>query len=134
MNITVLSPVRIIGDGLALCFRSRPEFGAVASVSDISALRQSLAATETHIVLIDVTQGVELWDVRAIAAAWPNVPLVALGLPEQRQEVLENACAIFAGYVPRDASIEALCETLCELGRFAKSAGQRRATSSGVPA
>jgi two-component system, NarL family, nitrate/nitrite response regulator NarL len=132
MNISVLSPVRIIGDGLSLYFRSRPEFNAVAVVSDFSALRQALAATEIDIVLIDVTQGVDLWNVRAIAAAWPDVPLVALGLPEQRQEVLENACAIFAGYVPRDASIEALCEAVCELGRFANPAGRRRRTRSRV--
>jgi hypothetical protein len=65
MNITVVSPVLIIGDGLASSFRSRPEFRAVASVSDISALRHSLAGTETDVVLIDVAQGVDPWDVRA---------------------------------------------------------------------
>jgi hypothetical protein len=65
MNINVASPVGIIGDGLASSFRCRPEFGAVVSVSDISALRHSLAGTETDIVLIDVAQGVDPWDVRA---------------------------------------------------------------------
>jgi hypothetical protein len=63
-NITVVSSVRIIADGLASIFRNRPQFGAAASVNDISALRPSVAGTETHIVLIDVAQGVDLWDVR----------------------------------------------------------------------
>jgi hypothetical protein len=73
MSIAVVSPVGIIGDGLASSFLRRPEFGAVASVSDISALRHSLAATETHIALIEVAQGFDLWDVRAVAAAWPDL-------------------------------------------------------------
>jgi DNA-binding NarL/FixJ family response regulator len=73
------------------------------------------------VVLIDVTQGIDLYDVRAIAAEWSEVPLVALGLTEQRQEVIRCGRAGFAGYVTRDASIDTLCKTLSEIvaGRLA---------------
>lgn len=94
---------------------------AIAVVNDLATLRDKLRTLEAQVVLIDVTQGVDLFDVRAIASEWPDVPLVALGLNEQRQEVIRCGRAGFAGYVPRDASIDALCNSLLEIvaGRLA---------------
>jgi DNA-binding NarL/FixJ family response regulator len=121
MNIIVLTPVRLFGDGLAACFDSRPDMRALAVVNDLESLRDALAANEVHVVLIDVSQGVDLFDVRAIAAEWSEVALVALGLTEQRQEVIRCGRAGFAGYVAREASIDALCKALAEIaaGRLA---------------
>jgi DNA-binding NarL/FixJ family response regulator len=115
MNIVVLTPVRLLGDGLAACFNNRPGMNILAVVNDLAALREILSRSQTDVVLIDVTQGVELFDVRAIAAEWPNVALVALGLNEQRQEVIQCGRAGFAGYVAREASIDALCQALSEI-------------------
>lgn len=94
---------------------------AIAVVNDLATLRDKLRTMEAQVVLIDVTQGVDLFDVRAIASDWPDVPLVALGLNEQRQEVIRCGRAGFAGYVPRDASIDELCNSLSEIvaGRLA---------------
>ncbi len=121
MNIIVLTPVRLLGDGLAACFSSRPDMRAIAVVNDLANLRNTLATTDTDVVLIDVTQGVDLFDVRAIASEWPNLSLVALGLTEQRQEVIRCGRAGFGGYIARDASIETLCNSLLEIvaGRLA---------------
>ena len=115
MNIIILTPVRLLGDGLASCFSSRPDLNTLAVLNDLAALRETLSQTETDVVLIDVTQGVDLFDVRAIASEWPDVALVALGLNEQRQEVIRCGRAGFAGYVARDASIDALCKALAEI-------------------
>jgi DNA-binding NarL/FixJ family response regulator len=121
MNIIVLTPVRLLGDGLAACFSSRADMRAIAVVDDLASLREKLATSETNVVLIDVTQGVELFHVRDIASEWPNLALVALGLNEQRQEVIRCGRAGFAGYIARDASIDALCNSLVEIvaGRLA---------------
>jgi DNA-binding NarL/FixJ family response regulator len=123
MNIILLTTVRLLGDGLVACFHSRPDMSAVAVVNDLAQLRDTLSTTETQVVLIDVTQGIDLWDVRTIAAEWPNVALIALGLNEQRQEVIRCGRAGYAGYIPRDASIGTLCKTLDEIvaGRLACS-------------
>jgi DNA-binding NarL/FixJ family response regulator len=112
MNIIVLTPVRLLGDGLTACFNNQPNMRTLAVLDDLARLRDILATTETHVVLVDVTQGVEQFDVRAIAAQWPNVPFVALGLQEQRQEVIRCGRAGFASYVARNASIDALCDAL----------------------
>ena len=121
LNIVVLTPVRLLGDGLAACFGNRSDMNVLAAVDDLESLRESLTAAKVDVVLIDVTQGLELFDVPGIAADWPDVALVALGLNEQRKEVIRCGRAGFAGYVPRDASIDTLCRALSEIvaGRLA---------------
>jgi DNA-binding NarL/FixJ family response regulator len=115
VNIIVLTPLRLLGDGLAACFNNRPDLCAVAVVNDLANLRSKLAADEIQAVLVDVGMGVDIFDVRAIATEWPDVPLIALGLNEQRQDVIACGRAGYAGYVPRDASIDQLCQMLHEI-------------------
>jgi two-component system, NarL family, nitrate/nitrite response regulator NarL len=43
------------------------------------------------------------------------VALVALGLTERRQDVIQCGRAGFCGYVARDASIDSLCASLSEI-------------------
>lgn len=115
MNIIVLTPVRLLGDGLSACISGRAGMCVLAVIKDLASLRDQLTATVADVVLVDVTQGIDLFDVRAIAAEWPAVALVALGLNEQRQEVISCGRAGFAGYVGRDASIDALCQALLDI-------------------
>ena len=121
MNIVVLTPVRLLGDGLDACFRGRPAMSVVAVLSDLASLRETLQMVLADVVLVDVTLGIDLFDVRAIAAEWPDVALVALGLNEQRQDVIQCGRLGFAGYVSRHASIDAVCKSLWEIvdGRLA---------------
>jgi two-component system nitrate/nitrite response regulator NarL len=121
MNIIVLTPVRLFGDGLAACLSMRPGITVIAVVNDLGSVRDALTITPTQAVLIDVSQGIDLFDVRAIAAEWTEVALVALGLNEQRQEVIQCGRAGFAGYIGRDATLDGLCVALSEIvaGRLA---------------
>jgi len=79
---------------------------------------------EVDIVLIDVTQSIDLDEVRAIASERTDVALVALGLREERRDVVRCGRAGFSGYVDRNASIEGLCQALSNAssGRLACSA------------
>lgn len=116
MNIIVLTPVRLLGDGLASCLQNRDGVSAVVVVSNLASLRENLAADLARVVLIDVTQGIDLFDVRTIAMDWPDVPLVALGLTEQKQDVIKCGRAGFAGYIAREAAIEGLSQVLLDIG------------------
>jgi DNA-binding NarL/FixJ family response regulator len=115
MDIIVLTPVRLLGDGLSACLNTRPSMAVVAVLNDLAALRETLRCTSAGLVLIDVTQGIDMFDVRAIAAEWPDVVLVALGLTEQRQDVIRCGRAGFAGYITREASIDELCQSLTDI-------------------
>lgn len=112
MNIIVLTPVRLLGDGLTAGFERQSDIDVLAVVNDLQGLRESLARHRADLVLIDVTHGIDLYDTRAIAAQWPEVALVALGLTEQRQDVIRCGRAGFAGYVAREASLDVLCKAL----------------------
>jgi len=115
MDIIVLTPVRLFGDGLGACLSKRGDMRVVAVLNDLARLRDLLSANQIDVVLIDVTQGINLFDVRAVAVEWPDVRLVALGLQEQKHDVIRCGRAGFAGYIARDASVEALCWTLTEI-------------------
>jgi len=115
MQITVLTPVWLLRDDLAACFKNRQGTTGVVVVSDLPALRDALQTDSAQIVLVDVSQRVDLFDVRAIALEWPDSPLVALGLTEQKQDIIKCGRAGFAGYVARDASIEGLYNALSDI-------------------
>jgi two-component system nitrate/nitrite response regulator NarL len=115
MKIVVLTPVKLLGDGLAFCLQSRAD--TVEVVNDLAAVRILLEACAVQVMLVDVTQGIDLFDVRDIVLKWPDVPLVALGLTEQKQDVIKCGRAGFAGYVARDATIDGLYTALKDISQ-----------------
>jgi DNA-binding NarL/FixJ family response regulator len=124
MKFMLVTPVRLLGDGLSACIRGRTDVELIAVVRDLAALREALLAGVPDLVLIDATQGVDVVEVRAIAVQWPDVPLVALGLVEQRQQVIRCGRAGFVGYISRDAGADSLCSALEDViaGRLTCSA------------
>lgn len=124
MRIIIFTPIRLLGEGLVFCLQCRPDMIFQDIVSDFAALRCALNATAVDLVLIDVTQGIDLDEVRALAMENSELALVALGLQEQRQEVIRCGRAGFAGYVARDATVDALCNAMADIvaGRLTCSA------------
>lgn len=115
MDLLLVSPVRLLGDGLAACLSERHGLRLQSTVDDLRALRDSLSSRQVEVVLIDVTQGIDLDEVRSIAAEYPTVALVALGLLEQCREVVSCGRAGFVGYLPRSSSIDELCRALPDI-------------------
>jgi len=114
MRLIVVTPTRLLGEGLAACFLRHGKIVLHAIVQDLMELRRALESDSADIALLDVTQGVDLDEVRAIAWAHPGVALVALGLLEQRQDVIRCGRAGFSGYVSRHASVDELCQALSD--------------------
>jgi DNA-binding NarL/FixJ family response regulator len=106
MRIGVLTPVRLVGEGIAASLAAcAPAFEAVTA-RDFPALR---ALADGHfppeLVIVDVTQRVALPEVRAFHAEYPDLPLLALGLRERETEIVEHGRAGFAGYIRRDEGV-----------------------------
>jgi len=115
VNIVVLTPVHLLGDSLSACFGQRAGLDVLAVVTDLAALRDTLAHEHVDLALIDVTHGMELYDIRALAVEHAAVALVALGVDEGGHDVIRCGRAGFSGYVSRDASVEALCQSLHDI-------------------
>jgi DNA-binding NarL/FixJ family response regulator len=112
MDIIVFTPVRLFADGLTACFNGHPDIAIKATARDLAELRQLLCTTRADLALIDVTAGIDLDQIRSLASEYPDVALIALGLIEQRQQVINCGRAGFVSYVARDASVELLCQAL----------------------
>lgn len=123
MELILVTPVRLLGDGLSACFACRDGISLRSTFADLQGLRGALSMRQGDVVLIDVTQGIDLDEVRALASEHSTVTFVALGLQEQCREVVSCGRAGFAGYVSRSSSIDDLCRKLPELaaGRLACS-------------
>jgi two-component system, NarL family, nitrate/nitrite response regulator NarL len=109
MKLVIVTPIRLLGDGLSACLRRRSDISLDAVFSEINELRKYLENATVDAVLIDVTQGIDLDQVRTIALDNSNLPLIALGLDEQRQSVIRCGRAGFRGYVDRNSSVDDLC-------------------------
>jgi two-component system nitrate/nitrite response regulator NarL len=108
MVIAILTPVRLFADSLAASLRA-PEIGATVLIADtFTVLRESFHTSHIDIALIDVTQGMAFDEVRIIAARWPSIALLALGVKPEQAEVVRCARAGFTSYIPCGASIAEL--------------------------
>lgn len=105
----------------------RSGIAAIVAADTFPALSDALAKAPVDIVLIDVTQGVDPRNLGGLLAQHPGLPWLALGLDGQRHEPASPGCASPAAYVPRSASIEALCQAL------AQAAARPRPTPSEAP-
>lgn len=124
MELILVTPVRLLGDGLAACFACREGVFLRATLTDLQGLPDALSMWRAGVVLIDVTHGIDLDEVRILASEHPAVAFVALGLQEQCQTVIRCGRAGFTGYVSRSSSIDELCRSLPDIaaGRLACSA------------
>jgi DNA-binding NarL/FixJ family response regulator len=108
MRIVVVSPVRLFRDCLATALGSMQPVPEVVAEVSITVLHDRSGGELPDVVLVDVTQDIGIEEVALVAAKWPNLPLLALGLLERREEVVRRSRAGFVGYVARDAAIEDL--------------------------
>lgn len=108
MRIFVYASVRLFGECLGTCLRRGEEVSAVLVAHEPSNLVERIARFEADIILFDVTPREQLAAVRSLVEACPSIPVVALAVPQQADDVIACADAGIVSYVPRDASMEEL--------------------------
>ena len=111
MRIVLLTPVRLFGEGLALCLDGKEGIVVDKLVSDFGALRDALGPS-IALALIDVTAGFEAEEIRSIAVEHPAVKLVAMGIRESQDQVVLCGKAGFTAYISRNAPLETLCDSI----------------------
>lgn len=111
MDIVILTSIRLFGDSLASFFSSR-DVSVVTIAHSFSMLHEVFSASHVDLTLIDVTQGIDLDEVRTVAGQWPSIALLAIGLKVEQKEVVRCGRAGFSGYVPRDASLDQLFQAM----------------------
>jgi two-component system nitrate/nitrite response regulator NarL len=110
VRVGILTPVRLLGEAVAVALSARDARMHVDTVRDFDQLR-SLATDEPPptIVVVDTTLPVALDEIRAFHIEFPGLPLLALGLREREAEIVAHGSAGFACYLHRDEGLDALC-------------------------
>jgi DNA-binding NarL/FixJ family response regulator len=105
MRIAVYSSIRLFTEGLAACLdRDRSTTTACCRPDNVV---DDVLKFGADVVLVDVTTPDGMREGRALAAACPDIPIIALA-PDASAEVIACVDAGFASYVPRDAPLSQL--------------------------
>jgi two-component system nitrate/nitrite response regulator NarL len=121
MDIIIYSTFQLFGDCLERCLQSFHDVIVLAVVRDESSLRRLLDRLSIDLLLVDVTEGLDCGPFDSLSGDYPGLVSLAMGLPEQESEVVRCGRLGFAGYVPRDASLETMSARMheCISGRLA---------------
>ena len=108
----VVSDVRLYREGIAESLSARAQFTVLGSAENLTGALALGAKFRGHILLLDVAMQDGLTIVRALADTLPDLRIVGFALDEIEDDVVACAEAGIMGYVPRDASLDALVEVL----------------------
>ena len=112
IKIAVVSDIRIYCEGIARVLADTQLLSVSATASNFDRAWESIRVDKPDILLLDMTmQGGREFTARVLDA-YPTMIVVALAVPDDNSQVVAYAKAGIVGYVPRDASIEELVETL----------------------
>lgn len=109
MRIAILTPIRLIGEGIAASLRACDAGFEPAVVCEVRELRALVAsAAPPRLAIVDVTQAMPLEPIRAFHLDVPELPLLALGIREQDAEIIAHGSAGFIGYLRREDGLDQL--------------------------
>lgn len=108
MDIVIYCAHQLFGECLESCLKPQQDVDVVAVVHDADAVRAVLERLTVDLLLVDVAPGIDALKIASISDDYPGLVSIAVGLAEHDSEVLQCGRVGFAGYVPRDASLEML--------------------------
>lgn len=111
-RVHIVAAVRFYREGLRRVLEAFEGFEVVGAAASADEGLRSALETQPDIVLIDdaVEGGIDL--VREVRRALPEARVVAIGVTDQVQDVLEWAEAGVSAYASRDASLDDLAQTI----------------------
>lgn len=109
MRIAILTPIRLIGEGIAASLRACDAGFEPTVVCEVRQLRALVAsAAPPRLAIVDVTQALPLDPIREFHFDVPELPLLALGIREQDAEIIAHGSAGFIGYLRREDGLDQL--------------------------
>lgn len=109
--------VRLYSEGIRHFLEQQPGYRVVGVASRAAELLRQAEQRLPSLVLLDQALPGGLETLRGLRRLLPSCRVVALGEPEQEEALLAWAEAGVAGFVPRDASLEDLLQTVTAAGR-----------------
>jgi two-component system nitrate/nitrite response regulator NarL len=117
IRVLIVADIRLYREGLVQILAAEPRLKVVGAAAELQTALQLVAQQATDVALVDMVMPHSIAAVRGIAATAPGVKVVALGIRENEQDLIDCAEAGVAGYVARAASVEDLVAALEGVGR-----------------
>jgi DNA-binding NarL/FixJ family response regulator len=112
LQILIVSPVRLLRDGLAVLLRQRPNMRSVEAVESAELAIEALERFTATIILLDVATEDGLTVARRLADAARGVQILGFAARAHDHDVLAYASAGITGFVPREASAQDLFDAI----------------------
>lgn len=111
-RLLIGSDVRLYSEGLRQFLSTQPGCQVVATAVHAAAVLSEIKRCNPEVVLLDQALPGSLETLRGIRRIAPECRVVVLGVPDQEDAMLHWAEVGAVGFVPRDASLEDLVETI----------------------
>lgn len=117
IRVAIVGDTRLYREGLAQVLGRDLRVRVVATAARRDDALQSLSDLCVDVVLLDMAMPNSLGALRSIVERVPQGRVIALGVAEDGNEVLDCAETGAAGYVPREASLEDLVTVIESVAR-----------------
>ncbi|NJM92520.1 MAG: response regulator transcription factor [Rhodospirillaceae bacterium] len=111
-QILLVSPVRLLRDGLAVMLQQRPRIQRVQTAESADAAIAALEQFMPTLILLDVATEDGLLTARRLAEAAEGLRILGFAARAYDHDVLAYASAGIAGFVPREASSQELFDAI----------------------
>jgi two-component system, NarL family, nitrate/nitrite response regulator NarL len=112
LSILIVSEIRLYREGLAELLAQQGSFHVIGTAGRADEAISRACELSPSVVLIDQALPGGLLFSRTLLEMRPEVRVVALGVPDTAESVLCVAEAGIVGYVPRDATVADLVQTI----------------------
>ncbi len=112
ISILIASDIRLYSEGIRECLRERGPFVVVGTATRAAEALILARELSPMVVLLDQAMAESLNTLRFIRRGLSDTSIIALGVPDQEDKLLEWAEAGITGFVPREASVEELASTI----------------------
>ena len=111
LRVLVVSDVRLFQEGVSSLLARRPGISVIGT-ADVTSARARTDALRPDVVLFDAARRESTEHARRLVAAVPTVKIVAFGVQETHNEILDLAAAGTAGYACADADVNDVAAVL----------------------
>jgi two-component system, NarL family, nitrate/nitrite response regulator NarL len=111
-RIVIVGEIRLYRDGLADLLGRKSDMDVVGTAAERDAAYQTIVNLSPDIVLFDMAMAGSHQVIATIRELVPEARVVALGVADREEDVLECAEAGVAGYISREGTLESLIEAI----------------------
>jgi DNA-binding NarL/FixJ family response regulator len=112
VRVLIVAAVRLYREGMAASLDKRERLLVVGTARNRVEALDLVSAHSPDVVVLDMATGESVDLVRTLRATMPELKTVAFGVEGDEREIIAFAQAGVAGYVPSDASIDALTSAI----------------------